>query len=63
MVKNKLDPWSFQKRSYRSGQENKEERMKLPEELQNALREGGIGVSQGYIFAANLDHPYLMDIT
>jgi ParB-like chromosome segregation protein Spo0J len=36
--------------------------LKLPEEIQNALREGLIGVSQGYIFAANLDHPYLMDI-
>jgi hypothetical protein len=28
--------------------------LKLPEEVQNALREGLIGVSQGYIFAANL---------
>jgi len=36
--------------------------LKLPEEIQNALREGLIGVSQGYIFAANLGHPYLMDI-
>lgn len=36
--------------------------LKLPEEIQNALREGKLGVSQGYIFAANLDHPYLMDI-
>ena len=36
--------------------------LKLPEEIQNALREGALGVSQGYIFAANLDHPYLMDI-
>jgi len=36
--------------------------LKLPEEIQNALREGLIGVSQGYIFAANLDHPLLMDI-
>ena len=36
--------------------------LKLPEEIQNALREGVLGVSQGYIFAANLDHPYLMDI-
>ena len=36
--------------------------MKLPEEIQNALREGLIGVSQGYVFAANLDHPLLMDI-
>jgi len=36
--------------------------LKLREEIQNALREGAIGVSQGYIFAANLDHPNLMDI-
>ena len=36
--------------------------LKLPEEIQNALREGVIGVSQGYIFAANLDHPLLMEI-
>jgi len=36
--------------------------LKLPEEIQNALREGAIGVSQGYIFAANLDHPNLMEI-
>ena len=36
--------------------------LKLPEEIQNALREGAIGVSQGYIFAVNLDHPNLMEI-
>jgi len=36
--------------------------LNLPEEIQNAVREGAIGVSQGYIFAANLDHPNLMDI-
>ena len=36
--------------------------LKLPEEIQNALREGLIGVSQGYIFAANLDHSLLMEI-
>ena len=36
--------------------------LKLPEEIQNALREGKLGVSQGYIFAANLNHPCLMDI-
>jgi len=36
--------------------------LKLPEEIQNALREGVIGVSQGYIFAANLDHALLMEI-
>jgi ParB-like chromosome segregation protein Spo0J len=36
--------------------------LNLPEEIQNAIREGLIGVSQGYIFAANLDHPLLMEI-
>ena len=36
--------------------------LKLPEQSKNALREGLIGVSPGYIFAANLDHPLLMDI-
>jgi len=36
--------------------------LKLPDEIQTALREGLIGVSQGYIFAANLDHPLLMEI-
>jgi hypothetical protein len=36
--------------------------LKLPEEIQNALREGKLGVSQGYTFAANLDHPNLMEI-
>jgi hypothetical protein len=36
--------------------------LKLPEEIQNALREGKLGVSQGYIFAANLDHPNLLNI-
>ena len=36
--------------------------LKLPEEIQNAVREELIGVSQGYILAANIDHPYLMDI-
>ena len=36
--------------------------LQLPEEIQNALREAVIGVSQGYIFAANLDHPLLMEI-
>jgi len=35
--------------------------LNLPEEIQNALREGVIGVSQRYIFAANLDHPNLME--
>ena len=36
--------------------------LKFPEEIQSALREGVIGVSQGYIFAANLDHPNLIEI-
>ena len=36
--------------------------LRLPEEIQNALREGLIGVSLGYIFAANVDHPDLMMI-
>jgi ParB-like chromosome segregation protein Spo0J len=36
--------------------------LKLPEEIQNALREGTLGVTQGYIFSANLDHPSLMEI-
>jgi ParB family transcriptional regulator, chromosome partitioning protein len=36
--------------------------LKLPEEIQKALREERIGVSQGYIFAANTDLPCLLDI-
>jgi hypothetical protein len=36
--------------------------LKLPKEIQNAVREGMIGFSQGYIFAGNIDRPYLMDI-
>jgi hypothetical protein len=36
--------------------------LKLPEGIKNALREGTIGVSQGYIFAANTDLPCLLDI-
>lgn len=36
--------------------------LKLPEEIQNALRENAIGVSQGYIFVANLDHPKRREI-
>jgi hypothetical protein len=36
--------------------------LKLPEEIQNALREGAIGVLLGYIFAASLDHSYRMEI-
>jgi hypothetical protein len=34
--------------------------LKLPEEIQTAVKEGTINVSQGYIFAANLDSPALM---
>jgi ParB-like chromosome segregation protein Spo0J len=36
--------------------------LKLPEEIQEALKDGTLGVSQGYIFAANLSHPSLMEI-
>ena len=36
--------------------------LKLPEEIQNALREGAIGVLPGYIFEANLNHFSLMEI-
>ena len=35
--------------------------LKLPEEIKSAVKEGKIGVSQGYIFAANLDNPGLME--
>jgi ParB-like chromosome segregation protein Spo0J len=36
--------------------------LRLPTEIQNALREGRLNVSQGYIFAANLGHPNLLEI-
>jgi len=36
--------------------------LKLPVEIQTAVKEGTITVSQGYIFAANLDSPALMRI-
>jgi ParB family transcriptional regulator, chromosome partitioning protein len=36
--------------------------LKLPEAIQTAVREGKIGLTQGYIFAANVDHPALMDL-
>jgi ParB-like chromosome segregation protein Spo0J len=36
--------------------------LRLPKEIQNALREGTLSVSQGYIFAVNLGHPRLMEI-
>jgi ParB-like chromosome segregation protein Spo0J len=35
--------------------------LKLPGEIQAAVKEGLITVSQGYIFAANLDNPGLME--
>jgi len=35
--------------------------LKLPGEIQTAVKEGLITVSQGYIFAANLDNPGLME--
>jgi hypothetical protein len=36
--------------------------LKLPAEFQSALKEGTLPVSQGYIFASNLDNPSLMKI-
>ncbi len=36
--------------------------LKLPPEIQSAVKKGLIGVSQGYIFAANLDNPGLMEV-
>ena len=35
--------------------------LKLPDVIKTAAKEGKIGVSQGYIFAANLDNPGLME--
>ena len=35
--------------------------LKLPEEMKSAVRDGRIPVSQGYIFAANLDNSGLME--
>ncbi|MCX5854734.1 MAG: hypothetical protein NTZ24_09260, partial [Deltaproteobacteria bacterium] len=35
--------------------------LKLPAEIKAAVKDGTIGVSQGYIFAANLDNPGLME--
>jgi ParB family chromosome partitioning protein len=34
----------------------------LPGEIQQALREGSLGVSQGYLLAAHLDHPRLTEL-
>jgi hypothetical protein len=36
--------------------------LKLPKEIRQAVKTGQIGVSQDYIFAANLDNPPLMKI-
>ena len=36
--------------------------LQLPEEIQAALVDGRIGLSQGYLFAAHLDDPKLMDV-
>jgi ParB family chromosome partitioning protein len=36
--------------------------LKLPDEIREAVKTGRIGVSQGYIFAANLDNPGLTRI-
>ena len=36
--------------------------LKLPAEIQSALKEGTLPVSQGYVFAANLDNPSLVKI-
>jgi ParB-like chromosome segregation protein Spo0J len=36
--------------------------LKLPEAIQKAVQEGKIGHTQGYIFAANVNHPGLMDL-
>jgi hypothetical protein len=34
--------------------------LKLSDEIQTAIREGNLPVSQGYLFAANIDCPDLM---
>ena len=36
--------------------------LRLPGEIQQAIREGKIGLSQGYLFAENINHPALMKI-
>jgi hypothetical protein len=36
--------------------------LKLPQEIQDAVRKGLVGVSQGYIFAANLENPGFMEV-
>jgi hypothetical protein len=36
--------------------------LRLPGEIQQAIREEKIGLSQGYLFAENINHPALMKI-
>ena len=36
--------------------------LRLPKEIQQAIRKGKIGISQGYLFAENINHPALMKI-
>jgi len=36
--------------------------LRLPGEIQQAIREGKIGLSQSYLFAENINHPALMKI-
>ena len=31
--------------------------LRLPEEIQRAIREGKTGLSQGYLFAEKINHP------
>jgi hypothetical protein len=36
--------------------------LRLPEEIQQAIREGKTGLSQCYLFAEKINHPALMNI-
>ncbi|OIP91090.1 MAG: hypothetical protein CO013_10840 [Syntrophobacterales bacterium CG_4_8_14_3_um_filter_58_8] len=36
--------------------------LRLPPKIQDSVKKGGIGVSQGYPFAANLENPGLMTV-
>jgi hypothetical protein len=36
--------------------------LRLPEEIQQVIREGKTGLSQGYLFAENIKHPARMKI-
>jgi hypothetical protein len=36
--------------------------LRLPGEIQQAIWEGKVGLSQGYLFAENINHPALMEI-